>query len=87
MNLMLGGVMERGTITDLSPRMVEVALRNGKELDLDVDGTATDAEDLPYEDDTFDLVCGHAVLHHIPDLDLAMREVMRVLKPGGRRCV
>ncbi len=84
LNLMLGGVIEHGTITDLSPRMVEVALRTGKELELDVAGTATDAESLPYEDNTFDLVCGHAVLHHIPDLDLAMREVLRVLKPGGR---
>ncbi len=84
LNLMLGGLIERGTITDLSPRMVEVALRNGEQLDLAVDGTATDAESLPYEDETFDLVCGHAVLHHIPDLDLAMREVLRVLKPGGR---
>ena len=43
-----------------------------------------DAESIPYADDTFDLVVGHAVLHHIPDLDLAMREVLRVLKPGGR---
>ena len=32
----------------------------------------------------FDLVIGHAVLHHIPDLDLAFREILRVLKPGGR---
>jgi SAM-dependent methyltransferase len=53
-------------------------------LDLDVAGQAADAEDLPFDDNTFDLVCGHAVLHHIPDLDLAMREVLRVLKPGGR---
>ena len=39
---------------------------------------------LPYDDETFDLVVGHAVLHHIPDVELAMREVLRVLKPGGR---
>lgn len=83
LNLMLGGVIEHGTITDLSPKMVEVALRTGRQLDLDVTGQAADAEALPFPDDTFDLVCGHAVLHHIPDLDLAMREVLRVLKPGG----
>lgn len=84
LNLMLGGLIEQGFITDLSPKMVDVALRTGQSLELDVQGRAADAEDLPYEDNTFDLVCGHAVLHHIPDLDLAMREVLRVLKPGGR---
>jgi len=83
LNLMLGGVITEGHITDLSPRMVEVALRNGAGLDLNVDGKAADAEELPYPDESFDLVCGHAVLHHIPDLDLAMAEVLRVLKPGG----
>ena len=43
-----------------------------------------DAEGIPYEDNTFDLVVGHAVLHHIPDVELSLREVVRVLKPGGR---
>ena len=84
LNLMLAGVIGHGTVTDLSPRMVDVALRNGRDLDLAVDGVTTDAEDLPFPDDSFDLVCGHAVLHHIPDLELALSEVLRVLKPGGR---
>ncbi len=84
LNLMLGGLIEQGHITDLSPKMVEVALRNGEKLGLDVAGKTADAESLPYPDEYFDLVCGHAVLHHIPDLDLAMAEILRVLKPGGR---
>ena len=84
LNLMQGGVAQRGSVTDLSPGMVEVALRNAANLGLDVDGRVADAERIPYDDDTFDLVVGHAVLHHIPDVPAALREVMRVLKPGGR---
>ncbi|GLZ43327.1 class I SAM-dependent methyltransferase [Actinokineospora sp. NBRC 105648] len=84
LNLMQGGVVKKGFVTDLSPGMVEVALRNAKELGLDVEGRVADAERIPYDDDSFDLVVGHAVLHHIPDLDAAFKEVRRVLKPGGR---
>jgi len=84
LNLAQAGVLTRGQVTDLSPRMVEVAVSNAASLGLDVEGRVADAESIPYDDDTFDLVVGHAVLHHIPDLDLAMREVLRVLKPGGR---
>ena len=83
LNLMPSGVAEKGSVTDLSPGMVKVALRNAENLGLDVDGRVADAESIPYDDDTFDLVVGHAVLHHIPDVEPSLREVLRVLKPGG----
>ena len=84
LNLMQAGLTARGSVTDLSPGMVAAALRNAENLGLDVDGRVADAEQIPYDDATFDVVVGHAVLHHIPDLDTAFREVLRVLKPGGR---
>src|SRR5215470_15473990 len=84
LNLVQSGVARRGSVTDLSPGMVKVATRNGQSLGLDIDGRVADAEGIPYEDNTFDLVVGHAVLHHIPDVELSLREVVRVLKPGGR---
>ncbi|WP_461665099.1 class I SAM-dependent methyltransferase [Gordonia sputi] len=84
LNLMQSGVAKKGSVTDLSPGMVKVALRNAENLGLDVDGRVADAERIPYDDNTFDLVVGHAVLHHIPDVEQALSEVLRVLKPGGR---
>lgn len=84
LNLMQSGVAAKGSVTDLSPGMVKVALRNAEGLGLDVDGRVADAEKIPYDDNTFDLVVGHAVLHHIPDVEKSLREVLRVLKPGGR---
>jgi len=42
------------------------------------------AEALPYPDDTFDMVLSHEVLEHVQDDRLAMAEMVRVLKPGGR---
>jgi ubiquinone/menaquinone biosynthesis C-methylase UbiE len=84
LNLIQAGVARRGSVTDLSPGMVKVATRNGQSLGLDIDGRVADAERLPYDDNAFDLVVGHAVLHHIPDVELSLREVIRVLKPGGR---
>lgn len=84
LNLMQAGVIEKGFVTDISPKMVEVAKRNAANLGLEVDGRPADAERIPYPDNSFDLVVGHAVLHHIPDVEAAFREVLRVLRPGGR---
>jgi len=84
LNLMQAGVAQQGTLTDISPGMVDVAVRNGRALGLEVDGRSADAEQLPFSDGSFDLVVGHAVLHHIPDVEQALREVLRVLVPGGR---
>jgi ubiquinone/menaquinone biosynthesis C-methylase UbiE len=84
LNLKLAGILDQAWVTDLSPGMVQVAERNAASLGFEISGRVADAEQLPFDDDSFDLVIGHAVLHHIPDLDLTMREVLRVLKPGGR---
>ena len=64
--------------------MVSVAVRNGKQLGLSVTGTVADAENLPFASQSVDLVVGHAVLHHVPDLDALFSEVIRILRPGGR---
>ena len=84
LNLMQAGLAQSAVVTDISQGMVDVAVRNGRALGLAVEGQAADAEALPFADGEFDLVIGHAVLHHIPDLDLAFREILRVLRPGGR---
>ena len=52
-------------------------------LGLDVETAACDAAELPFEDESFDLVLGHAVLHHLPDLERSFAEFARVLRPGG----
>jgi ubiquinone/menaquinone biosynthesis C-methylase UbiE len=84
LNLKLAGVVDRCSVTDLSPGMVDTAVRNAAALGFDIEGRVADAEQLPFGDGEFDLVVGHAVLHHVPDVELALREVVRVLKPGGR---
>jgi SAM-dependent methyltransferase len=49
--------------------------------------TVGNAENLPFPSESFDCVCSMGVLHHTPDTDRAVREVHRVLRPGGRLIV
>lgn len=43
--------------------------------------------DLPFPDNSFDIVFSHGVLHHVPDIDRAQREIHRVLRPDGKLVV
>jgi ubiquinone/menaquinone biosynthesis C-methylase UbiE len=83
LNLMQLGVVERLTATDISPGMLDRLSRTAGDLGLEVSTVVTEAEELPFADESFDLVFGHAVLHHIPDLERAFAEFLRVLRPGG----
>jgi ubiquinone/menaquinone biosynthesis C-methylase UbiE len=83
LNLLAGGHVDRVTATDIAPGMLDALERNAAELGLEAETVVCDAESLPFEDESFDLVLGHAVLHHIPDLDRAFAEFERVLRPGG----
>jgi ubiquinone/menaquinone biosynthesis C-methylase UbiE len=77
-------VVGEATCTDISPGMVATLARNAQRLGLDVRAARADAESLPFADESFDLVLGHAVLHHLPNLRRAFAEFHRVLRPGGR---
>jgi SAM-dependent methyltransferase len=83
LNLLQAGVVEEAVCTDISPGMVMALRGNAARLRLPVDARVADAERLPFADASFDLVLGHAVLHHLPDLDRAFGEFRRVLRPGG----
>jgi ubiquinone/menaquinone biosynthesis C-methylase UbiE len=84
LNLLQAGVVREATCTDISPGMVSALAENAERLGLNVKAARADAESLPFPDESFDLVLGHAVLHHLPDLRRAFSEFHRVLRPGGR---
>src|SRR3954453_7525560 len=71
LNLLQAGVVRRASCVDISPGMLRTLRANARELGLEVRTRACDAEALPFEDASFDLVFGHAVLHHLPDLEQA----------------
>ncbi len=83
LNLLQMGAIDRLTATDISPGMLQRLAETADALGIDVDTVVTEAEELPFEEESFDLVFGHAVLHHIPDLEKAFAEFHRVLRPGG----
>jgi len=83
LNLVRAGVVRHATCTDISPGMLDALQANAERLGIDADAIACDAEQLPFEAASFDLVFGHAVLHHLPNLHRAFGEFRRVLKPGG----
>ena len=67
------------TACDISSEMLAIAKRKYPEIE----AVEADIEEMPFEDDTFDVVVATFVIVHLGDLELAFREVYRVLKEGG----
>ena len=84
LNLARAGLIEEAVASDISQGMLDALADTADRLELDVETVRSDAERLPFPDESFDLVFGHAVLHHLPDLETAFAEFRRVLQPGGR---
>jgi len=72
--------------TDYSPGMVEVALKLAAANRVTVEGKVVNAMAIDFPDNTFDVVYASNLLHHIPDPHQTIREMHRVLKPGGKAC-
>jgi len=83
LNMLQAGIVGEATCTDISPGMLAALEGNAERLGLHVATAACDAAELPFEDGSFDLVFGHAVLHHLPELERSFAEFHRVLAPGG----
>src|SRR5882724_9005206 len=75
------------TGVDLTEAAVELARKRFELFNLPGTFQTADAESLDFVDESFDLVYSHGVLHHTPDTEKAIREIHRVLRPGGRAVV
>ena len=83
LNLWRADYVRQAHATDISPGMLAAAVENARILGCDLRVRTGDAERLPYEDGTFDLIIGHAFLHHLPRPELAFAEAYRVAAAGG----
>jgi ubiquinone/menaquinone biosynthesis C-methylase UbiE len=73
----------RATGIDLTPRHCELARQHLAVMETEATVVNGDAENLPFDDASFDRVSSNGVLHHTPDMPAALRQIQRVLRPGG----
>ena len=73
----LAGFASHAEGIDLSPGMLSKAKERGLTVQ------EADCTKLPFEDASFDVACSFKVLAHVPDFDAALREMVRVVRPGG----
>jgi ubiquinone/menaquinone biosynthesis C-methylase UbiE len=77
----------RPTGVDLTPRHVQLARAHLASMGFEPVVLEGDAEALPFDDQSFDRASSNGVLHHTSDMSAAMREIRRVLRPGGSATV
>lgn len=71
------------TLSDFSPGMLKDAEKNiGNSPNIQY--KQINIMDIPFEDKCFDIVIANHMLYHVPDIDRALKEVRRVLKPSGK---
>jgi len=75
------------TAVDLTNAAVSITRRRFQLANLEGRFVQGDAENLPFPNGFFDFVYSHGVLHHTPDTPQTIREVHRVLSPGGRAVI
>jgi ubiquinone/menaquinone biosynthesis C-methylase UbiE len=76
-----GGIMHG---IDITPKNLVVTANRLELYGFKSDLITGDAENLPYEDNSFDFVYSFGVIHHSPDTEKIVSEIHRVLKPGGK---
>lgn len=81
--LSIAGSATQVTFCDPSAAMLDAATRNAMDRRQRCKTVQSTAESLPFEDQSFDLVCSRLAPHHFVDPRLAVREMARVLAPGG----
>lgn len=72
------------TVSDASLGMVDEARRQFDEIDPSISCQVIDTGSIPFEDASFEAVIANHMLYHVPDRALALGEIRRVLRPGGR---
>lgn len=70
--------------SDLTPEMVEIGKARSTEAGLEIDWLEADAEDLPYEDNRFDVTLSMFAAMFAPRPDVVSKELFRITKPGGK---
>jgi len=71
------------TALEIDPNLTEITNGIARHLNLTLKGATGDACAIPFPDNSFDLVLSKSFFEHVYDVDLALREQIRVLKPGG----
>ncbi|MBS1517348.1 MAG: class I SAM-dependent methyltransferase [Bacteroidetes bacterium] len=85
--LTIAGLMKNGKVilTDISDKMLEVARENAKIHNVsNFETSVCDVCELPFEDNTFDAISCRFGFMFFPDMQIAAKEMYRVLKPGGK---